>query len=119
MKLASLALLSLASCQAGQNNQIAAANPDARICNTPPPVRVLNTWGSCLHRTAYRLAGAPDSAREVAEAVVTRCADPIAAQINNAPSGEQAQLAADINRSAPGIALMYVVEARAGHCPIP
>ena len=115
-------LLVLASCQRSEEAQQAnriSHGPDSRICNTPPPEEAVSTWGACVHRTAYRLASAPEPARDVAEAVVTRCAPPIANQINNARPEEREALGAAILRDAPKFALMYVIEARAGHCAIP
>lgn len=93
-------------------------NPDDRICLTPP-AQTPGQWGACVHRWGYRLAGSGDPATTVAQAVVAGCADAIAYQINEAEPGEQAKLANDIMRSAQGLALFHVVQARAGHCAIP
>lgn len=103
---------------AGCNERQQTARADDRICLTPPE-QTQGAWGSCLHRWAYRLARGPDSSRDIAEAVVTACADAVAFQVNAAAPNERVQLLADINRSAPGIAFYHVVQARAGHCDIP
>lgn len=97
----------------------AAPRQDDRICLAPARTPQPGDWGSCIHRWSYRLAQAPGSAREVADAVVAGCSGPMMDQVNSASQDERLQLLADINRSAPDLALFHVVQARAGHCDIP
>jgi hypothetical protein len=94
------------------------AKPDDRICSTPPATAP-GAWSDCIHKWAYKMAGAQGANSDVAKASVAACADAIAYQINEAEPEDRAQLLADINRSAPEIALFRVVQARAGHCAIP
>ena len=110
--LLSLSFLALAGCNQSQQ--------DDRICHTPPTAVVPGDWDACANRWAYRLAGSPDPAKVVAEAVATACGDTVAWQVNNAEEGDdRRQLAADLMRSLDGLALYYVVQARAGKCDIP
>lgn len=100
----------------------ACGNPpkqDDRICLTPGLITKSGDWGTCIHLWSYRLARAPGTAREVADAVVAGCGGPMMEQVNAASQGERLQLLDDINRSAPELALFHVVQARAGHCDFP
>jgi hypothetical protein len=104
-------LLALSACQQQPK-------PDDRICSTPPAIEP-GAWSNCIHKWAYRMAGAPGPSSDVAKAAVAACADAVAYQVNEAKPEDRLQLLNDINRSAPGIALFRVVQARAGHCAIP
>ena len=106
-----VALLAVSACQAQ-------VKPDDRICSTPPAVES-GAWGSCVHKWAYRLAGAQGSNSEIAKAAVVACADAVAYKVDAAKPEDRLQLLADINRTAPEEALFRVVQARAGHCAIP
>ena len=111
MRLGLAGLLLLSAC-------VNETKPNDKICLTPQP-QTSGAWGTCVHRWAYRLAGSPDPAATIAKAVVAGCSDAIAYQINQAETGDRVQLSNDIMRSAPELALFHVVQARAGHCPIP
>lgn len=97
---------------------ILAKKQDDRICLNPPATQAQGDWAACIHRWSYRLAGAPDTAKDIAPAVVAACSDAIAWQINHVKDNRE-QLAADLMRSANENALFRVVQARAGHCSIP
>lgn len=102
--------LVLASC--GQTK------PVDRICTTPA-AQTSGDWGTCVHRWAYRMAGAIGPASEIADAAVTACADAIAYQVNAAPPSERIELSGQIMDAAPEIARFRVIQARAGHCAVP
>ena len=106
-----VASLLLAACarEPGQNN---------KIC-LKPPTQASGEWGVCLHSMAYKLARSPDPATVVAKASVAGCAERIAEQINKAKVADRQALAEAIDGSAEGIALFYVVQARAGKCDVP
>ncbi len=76
---------------------------------------------NCLHAMAYRIAGAPDGAKTVADAVVGSCKGHFLAIALDGPSlgtpFEQAMQ--DAKADAADTALYYVLAARAGHCPAP
>lgn len=95
------------------------ATGDDRICSNAPDIPVQGDWAGCIHRWSYRLAGSPDPARDVADAVVAACGDAIAWQINAAAEPEREGLASAIMDSAPKEALFRVVQARAGNCGFP
>lgn len=94
------------------------AEANSKICQTVPP-QAAGQWGACIHRMAYKYAGASDPAEIVAKAVATACGQAISEQINSAEQSERERLAMDIMGSVEGSALAKVIEARAGHCEIP
>jgi hypothetical protein len=90
----------------------------------------------CLHRWAYSLAGASDPAEAVAQASVSACAAPLSRwnqQVMapaSGPGGDTADATSLVtgqpinafeahHEFAQGRALLYVVQARAGHCAPP
>lgn len=106
--------------------------PNGRICTVPTPLDVRELTGpnakppvmiaeECIHRTAYRLARSPDDAKTVAEAVVALCREPILTQANRlaevSPNANGARRWVDAQSVS--LALGYVVQARAGKCPVP
>ena len=110
-----IALSVLAGCK--EKNVVA----DRHICLDPPALSQ-HTTDACVHRWAYRLAGAPESARDVASAVTGGCAANIGADIYNMAKGDPARTdywTPHIRRMALEKALFHVVQARAGHCDIP
>jgi hypothetical protein len=110
MKKLSFVAIALSACTHQGETQ------DNRICRSVPSVVIAGNWGDCLHYNAYRLARAPGSNREIADAVVTACGDSIAWRYNHTKAEERNQLLDEINSSAPKFAILYVIEARAGHC---
>jgi hypothetical protein len=119
---ACLSAMALAGCSFGE---------DLRICSPPPPevadptVRserpVVKLAEECIHRSAYRLAKAPDDARTVADAVVGLCGEEISAQINalNRVNQDVLRNSAFVEERSRLVALSYVVQARAGRCSVP
>eukprot|EP01035_Chromulina_nebulosa_P006772 gene6772-9150_t len=124
-------------------------NANERICSTPPaledslklrdsgpapdPVLAALRQGaftrSCVHRWAYRIAAAPDSATTVAKAVVAGCRDAkdrwdaLDYEANRStdmlPSnrdGRAITRSAFHNEELEDLALFSVVQARAGNC---
>jgi hypothetical protein len=97
---------------------------DNRICGTPPPLTDLvdsndatkgmipnrDRANNCVTRWAYRLAKSSDDAKTVAEAVVARCSNDIAAAMR-----EQDKPWIDNYQKD---ALFFVVQARAGRCKV-
>jgi len=91
----------------------------------------------CLHRWAYSLAGATDTAEIVAQATVAACssaltrwnseADAVPTPGQNGPpveplslvTGQPTNALVEHHDFAVSRALFYVVQARAGHCPPP
>ena len=117
---------------------------DAGICapfnavanNAGAPGGQAATLDDCLHRAAYKLARASDSADIVAQATVAACSDelsrwntasvstPVAA--GGTPdtavdliTGQSASQIAQRYQYAQGRALYYVVQGRAGRCDVP
>jgi hypothetical protein len=123
-------LASLAGCS---------SRPNPNICSTPTPVDVsgasIGSWSgveSCLHRWGYRLAGSPEPAPVVAEAVVGGCYDAIekwafkiAGTDDQLPpyrepvTGRVMDYRANLFQQARSYAQFYVVQSRAGHCRVP
>jgi hypothetical protein len=140
--LVAMAAVMLAGCNGKVSN-------DGRICTTPPPLdisgnpegnRVNPGWqrqnaDGCVHRWAYRLAGSPDPATTVADAVMGACQDTVFRtalakdadqQKRQEPTGGfDTETGQDVNsyaeqwRELRNQALFNVVQARAGHCKIP
>jgi hypothetical protein len=117
-----VALLALTAC----GEQV--AEQDDRICLNPsdafpPPGTALTQVAeACIHKWSYRLAGAPGSNKEVAEAVVAGCEEPILINIDQANSehGKDANFYDLVVRAqAQKSALFHVTQARAGRCAIP
>ncbi len=75
----------------------------------------------CIHRWGYRLAKSPDNATIVAAAVVALCDEPILTQIRRLAEVNQdrERSALWVNKRSRDLALAYVVQARAGNCPVP
>jgi hypothetical protein len=94
-----------------------------RICSTPPPPLGEGRAdpATCVHRWAYRLAVGSEATATVAEAVVGGCREPIIRQaMQDAPSiAEFEKRLAGTRARFREEALFYVVQARAGRCPIP
>lgn len=90
---------------------------DERICRTPAEVISDTDWKGCVHRLAYRLAGAGGSAKVIAEATVGGCADTVEmAQATGEPIAPGAPSVAQLASTQ---ALFRIMQARAGHCDIP
>ena len=123
--------LALTACGSGQNDN---------ICSTPPKrtveigsaartsIEQMEVTNGCIHNWAYRLAPAPGSSREVAEAVVGGCRDAIIREANlmikedtgeNADRESEAAQFESIRKTYFDSALFHVVQARAGRCNIP
>lgn len=97
-------------------------------CLTPPnAMESAGTLGEkeegCLHRWAYRLAGAPGSSKDVADAVAAGCEEPTRNIWLESSRGQdtatQDRMRQDIRDRALGNALFHVTQARAGNCDIP
>jgi hypothetical protein len=83
---------------------------------------------SCIHKWAYRLAPAPGTNREIADATVAGCRDAIMKE-GNLMFKEQNGKDVDGNSEAAmfkllrvryaDLALFHVVQARAGKCDVP
>lgn len=143
---AGVALLAVASCN----------RPDAPICENPPTVEqsqqavttarqgdqqagapyrfeapaTIQFMRDCVHRTAYRFAGAAEPARIVAESAADYCEKAITdaallqSRADEKVFGDRApytyeQLVANMTGEMQRSALAYVVQARAGHCAVP
>lgn len=94
-----------------------------RICTKPPALTAADAVGNsdpsdCVHRWAYRLAPGDEEVETVANAVIGGCRLPIINQALSAPGNFDQNLAA-IRQRFREEALFLVVQARAGHCPIP
>lgn len=100
------AALALAGC-----GDKAKSTADDKICLTPPSIGQ-GDWRACIHTWAYRLAGAPDSSKVIAEAVIEGCRGAI--EFNKGKEEFQQAKAQSFN-----LALFHVVQARAGRCYIP
>jgi hypothetical protein len=130
--------LSLGACERGGmvNSQICmpfkavpagqVATPASGVIDAASPV------DECVRRWAYSLAGSRDSAEVVASAAVAACGATLShwnqAGLGQAGAGDQAvslttgeptNAMAEHNTFAQSRALLYVVEARAGHCAPP
>ena len=144
--LALMAALSLAACSDTDDAKLAkgictpfAATPAAAATTAGvpalAPVAAADGAGpveDCLHRWAYSLAGAEDSAEVVAEATIAACSSALSAwnQASLAgpagPSdaislvtGEPTSAIAEHRNFAASRALFFVVQARAGRCDPP
>jgi hypothetical protein len=107
-----------------------------RICTTPGPVTTeaaknlgeqMVITDRCVHAWSYRLARAPGSNREVAEAALGGCRLAIVYEAGFLVREEGGKLTAQTEAEAidrlrkrySEAALFHVVQARAGHCKIP
>jgi len=133
--LAALTTTSLAACEGRPGPKGAAAG--GGICTPFAEPTALGAGSDpstplddCLHRWAYRLAGASDPADVVGQAAVAACHPPLsrwnqqslAADPGDAMSlttGEPVSATAAHYDFARSRALFYVVQARAGRCPAP
>lgn len=98
---------------------------DDRVCAAAPTIMsresARDRAGSCVHRWAYRLARAPGTNAEIAEAAVTGCLDAIEVQANrraaepNSGTTAEAEYAAILARQR-RLAVFHVITARAGNC---
>lgn len=114
------------------------AGEDGRICTTPPALGATfsasqpkeQVAAECINRWAYRLAGSPGAAADVARAVMGGCRDPINAwatdravgpgeSIWSEETGKVSTPEAVTHEAAFSLALFNVTQARAGHCKIP
>lgn len=108
--------LAVAGCERGRPAQ------NDKICSTPPTLEASaaapsrqGTATGCLHRWAYRLAQDRSAhAKTVAEAAVGQCLDAIDLVAVETDSTLERQM-----KVYESIALGFVVQARAGNCPIP
>lgn len=105
------------------------------VANTGAPGGDASVVDDCLHRTAYRLARAPDSAEIVGQATVAACGEALSRWNTAAVSqrgsagasdaavdlitGQSASQIAQRYQYAQGRALYYVVQGRAGRCDVP
>jgi len=118
------AILALLTLNAGCYQSQPAVKADDRICLTPGPLSG-DAWRGCIHKWAYRMAGAPDAANIVARGVVGACMEPIKTEIDNIANtskiyGEAYRELGDREfKLAANDAVFRVVQARAGHCPVP
>ncbi|HYI43693.1 MAG TPA: hypothetical protein VD768_08745 [Sphingomicrobium sp.] len=76
---------------------------------------------ACIHRWAIRLARAPGPNREIADAVLAGCAEPITLTPHMYRQEKNDDLADEAywTSRATKLALFHVVQARAGDCPLP
>ena len=146
VSLAALAVLSLTACSDNDGPKVAKgictpfATTPALATTTAgvpalAPVAVVDGAGpveDCLHRWAYSLAGAPDTADVVADAAVAACSSALS-KWNQAslsgpvgPSdaislvtGEPTSAITEHRNFADSRALFFVVQARAGRCAPP
>lgn len=146
VSLAALAALSLSACSDNDGPRVAkgictpfAATPAATNTTAGVPALApaagVDGAGSvedCLHRWAYSLAGADDTADVVADAAVAACSSAISkwnqatlsgpAGPSDAVSlvtGEPTSAIVEHRNFADSRALFFVVQARAGHCAPP
>lgn len=105
------------------------------VASTGAPGGEASVLDDCLHRTAYRLARAPDSAEIVGQATVAACGEALSRWNTAAVSqpggagasdaavdlitGQSASQIAQRYQYAQGRALYYVVQGRAGRCEVP
>lgn len=101
------------------------AKQDDRICLTRPADRSGTDAGACIHTWSYRLAGAPGTGKQIADAVVAGCYDVIDAASSGFKDDRTGApiLASDIRRDLIAQftrqALFEVTQARAGKCDVP
>jgi hypothetical protein len=106
--------------------------PTANVLAAAPTGDPAAALDDCLHRWGYTLAAATDPANVVAEATVAACGPSLtswnqsslamAGQNVEAPSlisGQPTTPIVEHHAFAEGRALLYVVQARAGHCAPP
>lgn len=111
--------------------------PDAKAAGPVPPTDAAAPVDECVRRWAYSLAGARDGAELVAGAAVAACGtalshwnqnagDAPAVDSSGAPTaitslitGQPTNAMAEHAAFAQRQALLYVVQARAGHCKAP
>jgi hypothetical protein len=122
MRAAVMLALSLSAC-----NQSGFSQGDDNICFEAPPISMtepkdlttqLEARDGCIHRWAYRLSGAPDSANTIVDAVLAGCHDTItgtAAYMVKEGTATTASLQEALD-DARRQALFNVVQARAGKC---
>lgn len=108
-----IAALALAGCQ---NDNICAA-PDPFVPETPQnPLQWQRAAESCVHRWAYRLAGADGTFQQVGAAVLGGCQ----VVIRNYAASENHEAAPEpYFRRLQGLAEFHVAQARAGNCTPP
>lgn len=137
---AATAVLSLAACHSNAGRGAAASGVCKPFANAgatnalpnPPGADPSAAVDDCLHRWGYTLAAAADPANVVAQATVAACGPSITTwnrtsvatggQPVEAPSivsGQPTNPIAEHFNFAMGRALLYVVQARAGHCEPP
>ncbi|WP_374528722.1 hypothetical protein [Novosphingobium sp.] len=113
---------------------------DSRYCVAPKPLELLPNLPAknaveqmilaedCVHRQSYRLAIAPGSNREIADAAVAACRDTIVGEAalrfkasygRDANGREEQDLFAYLRPRYADQALFNVTSARAGKCKIP
>lgn len=125
----------LVACQAGERRPVAGVCKPFPEAAAQPAADGAAAVEDCLHRWAYTLAGGPDDAGSVADAVVAACAAPLtrwnqqsltAAAGESAPqdgqsllTGETTNPIAEHRNFAADRALFYVAQARAGACKPP
>lgn len=108
----------------GACDQLRQTGADDRICMMVPPLDIaampepILASEQCVHRWAYRLAGSPDPAPVVADAVLSACSDIILryAVTLEGDSDRNYEMVKNWRREK---ALFHVVQARAGRCTIP
>ena len=90
---------------------------DDRICAKPPRLQLGQDQQTaaigCIHRWAYRLAKADGPNREIANAVIGGCGEPIDRLLESSEQNPT-KIRADLET----LALFHVVQARAGECDI-
>lgn len=126
-----LTALTLTACGSGQDDKICSTPPKRSTAigvSTPTSIEQMAVTNGCIHNWAYRLASAPGSNREIADAVIGGCRDAIILESNLAVHEDtgkkttQATEAAQFELSRKiyfDSALFHVVQARAGKCNIP
>lgn len=135
---AGVSSLLLAAC--GAPNEKICLKPQTLAFNSMVGDRSLATAqlkaDNCVHRWAYKLAGASDPAGTVADAVMGACRDTlfplVSARYEDARanggdpdralsdrSGEQVALGREVYDDTRAAALFHVIQARAGRCAIP
>lgn len=83
------------------------------------PAQSEGQWGACVHRIAYKYAQAPDPAEIVAKAVAASCGQRVAEQINLSEATQRTKITEAVVGSIESLALVKVIEARAGRCAVP
>ena len=129
-----VAAASLAACQDSRRPVAGLCKPFSDA-SAAPSAEGAAALEDCLHRWAYALAGGPDEATVVAQAVVAACSAPLArwnqqslaadagsdrpAEAPSLLTGEPTNPIAEHSAFAGGRALFYVAQARAGACKPP